>query len=92
MADEEKRPPVPAEQVLGGLRVAPLPGGTSAEAVFMLIKLDNGEWCARNVGEGYNRVEFLGQLTAYTFNLTQQEAAWWFVDEEAQAQDEAQDT
>lgn len=82
MSEDEKRPPVPAEQVLGGLLVAPLPEGTKAEAVFMLVKLDNGEWCARSIGERYNRVEFLGQLSAYTLSLTQDEASGWFVDDD----------
>ncbi len=82
MAEDEKRPAVPAEQVFGELLVAPLPEGRCAEAVFMLVKLDNGEWCVRSVGERYNRVEFLGQLTAYTHNLTQAEASGWFVDDD----------
>lgn len=82
MAQDEKRPPVPAQHVFGDLLVAPLPEGTKAEAVFMLVKLDNGEWCARSVGERYNRVEFLGQLVAYTHGLTQDEASGWFEDED----------
>ena len=82
MAVDEKRPPVPAEQVVGGLLVAPLPEGTTAKAVFMLVKLDNGEWCARSIGETYNRVEFLGQLSAYTHGLRQDEAAGWFEDDD----------
>ena len=78
MSVNERRPAVPAHQVLGELTVAPLPQGALAEAVFMLVKLDNGEWCARSIGEHYNRVEFLGQLVAYTHGLTQDEAPGWF--------------
>ena len=81
MSVDEKRPQVPAAEVLGDLLVAPLPDGTAAEAVFMLVKLDDGAWCARSVGEHYNRVEFLGQLVAYTHGLTEDEAQGWFEDD-----------
>jgi hypothetical protein len=82
MSTDETRPPVPADQVLAGHLVAPLPSGTAAEAAFLLVKLDNGEWCARSIGENYNRVEFLGQLVAYTHALTQDEGSGWFADED----------
>ncbi|WP_434317996.1 hypothetical protein [Leifsonia sp. P73] len=82
MATDERRDPVPAAQVLGELLVAPLPEGTKAESVFMLVKLDDGDWCARSVGAGYNRTEFLGQLVAYTHGLTVSEAEGWFDDED----------
>ena len=83
MSVNETRPAVPAHQVLGELTVAPLPEGTLAEAVFMLIKLDDGGWCARSIGEHYSRVEFLGQLVAYTHSLTQDEASGWFEGDES---------
>lgn len=78
MATDETRPLIPVGEALASLAMAPLPAGTNAEAVFMLIKLDDGEWCARSVGASYNRVEFLGQLTAYTHGLTVDEATGWF--------------
>jgi len=82
MSIDETRTTVPAAQVLGDLKVAPLPNGTAAESAFLLIKLDNGEWCARSIGAEYNRTEFLGQLVAYTHGLTQSEANGWFEDED----------
>jgi hypothetical protein len=82
MAIDERRDPVPASQVLGELLVAPLPEGTKAESVFMLVKLDDGDWCARSVGPDYNRTEFLGQLVAYTHGLTVSEAESWFEDDD----------
>ena len=82
MSYEELREQVPAATVLGDLTVAPMPEGTRAEAVFMLIKLDNGEWSARSIGPTYNRIEFLGQLSAYTSGLLQSEAAGWFEDDD----------
>ncbi|WP_421732607.1 hypothetical protein [Cellulomonas sp.] len=83
MATDETRPTVPGSEVLGDMRVAPLPEGTRAEALFMLVKLDDGNWCARSVGgDAYNRVEFLGQLTAYTYGLKVSEAEGWFDDED----------
>ena len=85
MAQDEKRAPVSAAAVLGELLVAPLPEGTHAESAFMLVKLDNGEWCARSIGDGYNRTEFLGQLSAYTHGLLQSEANDWFDDGDAGA-------
>jgi len=48
----------------------------------MLIKLDNGEWSARSVGPDYNRIEFLGQLSAYTESLLRSEASGWFEDDD----------
>ncbi|WP_298457899.1 hypothetical protein [uncultured Cellulomonas sp.] len=89
MSQDEKRPEVPAHEVLGDLTVAPLPAGGVAEAAFLMVKLDNGEWCARSVGALYNRVEFLGQLVAYTHALTRDEAAGWFDDSETAAEDGA---
>ena len=82
MAQDEKREAVPAAEVLGDLRVAPLPEGTVAESIFLLVKLNDGEWCARSVGDNYNRTEFLGQLVAYTHGLTVSEAEGWFEDED----------
>jgi hypothetical protein len=82
MSQDEKRPEVPAHEVFGTLTVAPLPDGAAPEAAFIMIKLDNGEWCGRSVGASYNRVEFLGQLVAYTHALTRDEAAGWFEDDE----------
>jgi hypothetical protein len=74
MSVDEKREPVPAAEVLGDLLVAPMPEGAKVEAAFLLVKLDNGEWSARSIGDTYNRVEFLGQLVAYTHGLTVSEA------------------
>lgn len=82
MSSNESRDPVPAAEVFGDLRIAPLPEGTSAESAFLLVKLDNGEWCARSVGPSYNRTEFLGQLVAYTHGLTVSEAEGWFEDDD----------
>lgn len=83
MATDQTQARVAASEVLGHLEVAPLPEGTRAEAVFMLVKLEDGEWCARSVGgEAYNRVEFLGQLTAYTHGLTISDAEGWFEEED----------
>lgn len=83
MSTEEKREPVAASDVFGGLRIAPLPEGSKAEAAFVLVKLDDGDWCARTVGgDAYNRTEFLGQLTAYTHSLTVSEADGWLEDED----------
>jgi hypothetical protein len=84
MATDEQRPPVPAAQVFGDLTIAPLPEGTKIEAAYLLIKLDreaggdDDEWCVRKIGEHYNRVEFLGQLVAYTHALTRDEGNSWF--------------
>ena len=70
-----------ASEVLGDLLVAPLPQGTKAEAVFMMVKLDDGDWCARSIGgDAYNRVGFLGQLVAYAHGLKVDEAMGWFDD------------
>ena len=80
MADDEMRPRVTAAEVFGDAQVAPLPEGTSVEAAFMLIKLSDGAWCARSVGDGYNRVEMLGQLVAYTTALAQDEGSGWASD------------
>jgi len=49
----------------------------------MLVKLDDGDWCARSIGgDSYNRVEFLGQLTSYTHSLLVDEAAGWNEDDD----------
>ena len=83
MAENERRPPVPAEEVFGDHLIAPLPEGTQLEAAYILVKLDDGDWCARQVGKSsYNRVEFLGQLTSYTHWLLQDEASGWFIDDD----------
>jgi hypothetical protein len=83
MAKEELGEPVPGERILKGHLVAPLPEGRKLEAAFLLVKLDNGDWCGRQVGDDYNRVEFLGQLVAYTHALTVGEAEGWFSEGES---------
>jgi len=83
VATEDSRSPVLASEVLGDLPMVPLPEGTRAEAVFMLVKLDDGDWCARSIGgDSYNRTEFLGQLTAYTHALMVDEARGWAEDDD----------
>lgn len=83
MSMNETREPVSANEVLGDLRVAPLPEGTRADAAFLLVKLDDGDWCARSIGgDAYNRVEFLGQLSAYTRSLLVSEAEGWLEDDD----------
>lgn len=83
MATSEERAPVPAGEVFGDLRIAPLPEGTTAEAAFVLVKLTDGDWCARSVGgDAYNRVEFLGQLAAYTHSLLADESNGWLSDDD----------
>jgi len=67
----------PVGNVLGRLSMKPLPEGTEPEAVFMLIKCGEDDWYARSVGEGYNAMEFLGQLVAYTKAQINDEAATW---------------
>ncbi len=84
MATDETQPRVSASQIFGNLTFVPLPESTAVDAAFVLIKLSNGEWCARSVGEGYERVEMLGQLVAYTHALTQDEARGWFSDDDPQ--------
>jgi hypothetical protein len=81
MSEDETRAKVPGEEILRGQMVAPLPEGTAIDSAFLLVKLDDGEWCARSIGDSYNRLEFLGQLVAYTRALTQDEAEGWFLDE-----------
>jgi hypothetical protein len=78
VATEDTQPYIPVGDVFPTFTMAPLPEGASAEAVYMLIKLADGDWCARTVGDTYNRLEFLGQLTAYTHGLTMAEASGWF--------------
>ncbi len=82
MATEETRPEVDAQEVFGELKIAPIPDGTAPIAAFVLFKLDDGTWSARSAGEHYNRVEFLGQLSAYTKALLDAEAADWFEDDD----------
>ncbi|MCW2622047.1 MAG: hypothetical protein JWL64_1649 [Frankiales bacterium] len=72
--------PVLANDVFGDLRIAPLPDGTKVRAAFILVQLDDGDWCARSVGDEYDRVTFLGALTSYTHALRQDEAVGWFED------------
>lgn len=84
MSTDEQRPAVPAAQVFRNLTIAPIPEGSAVEAAFVLIKLTDGDWCARSVGDAYNRVEMLGQLTAYTQSLTLDEARGWFEDDDPQ--------
>ena len=81
MASDELRAPVQADEIFGAQTIRPLPAGTALDAAFLLIKLDDGNWCARQVGAAYNRVEFLGQLSAYTHSLLQDEADGWFDDD-----------
>lgn len=81
MASDELRVPVHADEIFGGSTIKPLPVGTSLESAFLLVKLDDGNWCARQVGAAYNRVEFLGQLSAYTHSLLQDEAEGWLEDD-----------
>lgn len=82
MASDERRPPVPAAEVFGRHLITPIPEGTSMTAAFVLVRLDNDEWSARQVGDTYNRTEFLGQLSAYTHSLLQSEADDWYEDED----------
>lgn len=82
MATDELRAPVLADEIFAGQTIRPLPAGTALEAAFLLVKLDDGNWCARQVGTAYNRVEFLGQLSAYTHSLLQDEADGWLDSEE----------
>ena len=83
MSSDETRPKVAAQDVFGDLTIAPLPEGTAATAAFLLVKLDNGEWCARSIGDdAYNRVEFLGQLSSYAHALLVDEANGWFEDDD----------
>ena len=51
MATDETRPYIPVGEALPILTMAWLPEGTNAEALYMLIKLDDGNWCARTVGD-----------------------------------------
>lgn len=87
MATDEKRPHVSPNEAFDGVTFAPLPEGTKASAVFALIQLTdkagNGEdeWCVRTTG-AYNRVEFLGALSAYTHSLLQDEARGWLSDDD----------
>lgn len=73
---------MPAAEVFGRHLIAPVPEGTSMTAAFVLVKLDNGEWSARQVGDTYDRTEFLGQLSAYTHSLLQSEADGWYEDDD----------
>jgi hypothetical protein len=82
VSEDETRPLVPGEEILRGQMVAPLPEGAALHSAFLLVKLDNGEWCARSIGREYNRVEFLGQLVAYTRAVAQDEAEGWFLDQD----------
>lgn len=81
MSKDEGRAKVPGEAILRGQMVAPLPEDAAIDSAFLLVKLDNGEWCARSIGDNYNRLEFLGQLVAYTRALAQDEAEDWFLDD-----------
>jgi hypothetical protein len=80
LSTSENRPNVPARDLVGDLLAAPLPEGTKAEAIFMMVKLDDGEWCARSIGDAYNRSEFLGELIGYTHALTLSSADDWLED------------
>jgi len=82
VSTDESRPLVPGDEILRGHMVAPLPADAALDSAFLLVKLDNGEWCARTIGDDYNRVEFLGQLVANTRALAQDEAEGWFLDED----------
>lgn len=82
MATDEKRPYVSAPDVFGSHLIAPLPEGTRMNAAFLLVKLDDGSWCARQVGEAYSRSEFLGQLSPYTHALLEGEAEGWYPEDD----------
>ncbi len=82
MSTDESRPPVSGEEILRGQFVRPLPEGTQVDAAFLLVKLDDGDWCARQIGDSYNRSEFLGQLSSYIHALLESEAEDWFEDED----------
>ncbi|WP_069713009.1 hypothetical protein [Curtobacterium sp. ER1/6] len=82
MASDEERPHVPLRDLVGELTAAPLPEGTRAESIFMMIKLDDGSWCARSIGDSYNSSEFLGELIGYTHAATLSAANEWLDDPE----------
>ena len=80
---------VSPDELLAGLRFAPLPDGTKAAAVFALIKLEpdgpdgdeSEEWSVRVAGDDYRNSEFLGALVTYVHALTKSEARGWLDDE-----------
>ena len=82
MSTDEKRPYVPLRDLVGDLTAAPLPEGTQAEAIFMMVKLDDGSWCARSVGDSYNVAEFVMELNGYTHAVTMTTAREWVDDED----------
>jgi len=82
MSTNEERPNVPLRELVGELTAAPLPEGTTAEAIFMMVKLDDGSWSVRSIGESYNRSEFLGELVGYTHAATLSVADEWLEDPE----------
>lgn len=82
VSTNEERPHVPLRDLVGELTAAPLPEGTSAESIFMMIKLDDGSWCARSIGDSYNSSEFLGELVGYTHAATLSSANEWLEDSE----------
>lgn len=87
MASNESRPDVGPEVAFEGLTFAPMPDGTKPQAAFVMVKLDGeagdgqDEWCVRTTG-AYNRLEFLGALSAYVEALKRDEALGWFEDED----------
>lgn len=86
---EEQRPYVAPGEAFEGLTFAPMPEGTRAGAVFALVKLepaadgagDDFEWCVRTTG-AYNRLEFLGALSAYVAHMQRDEARSWESDDD----------
>lgn len=80
MAVEERGPYVPARDLMGDLRAAPLPEGTEAEAIFMMVKLNDGNWCVRSIGDTYNRGEFHLELMGFTHAVTLASAGEWSED------------
>lgn len=80
MSTDEKRPYVPLRDLVGDLTAAPLPEGTQAEAIFMMVKLDDGSWCARSIGDSYNPSEFLVELNGYAHAALMSTARDWAED------------
>ncbi|WP_123309170.1 hypothetical protein [Cellulomonas sp. PhB143] len=71
---------LPAGDVLGSLKLLPLPEGTSPSGVLAFVKLDEPDgsvgWSVR-VTEGMNDEENLGLLAGYVEHLKQVAAASW---------------
>lgn len=71
---------LPAGDVLDGLKLLPLPEGTTPSAVLAFVRLDEPDggvgWSVR-VTEGMNDEENLGLLVGYAERLKQAAAASW---------------